>query len=162
VIQGYSGLCILLLFDFRLFVRVTGVFGSSRCFVHICHRPEIQHSLIQRMSSGRKLSTEEEERTEILLDHIAKNTRLGIDGKLRDDGTRPTVTVMTRYGYFSCFRWMRPSINQRYYQYCCVGELAAFLDACSNVFAVLTAILESSFTSSFLCSIIVFNASIFQ
>ncbi|MFY9869764.1 MAG: hypothetical protein WAK17_08610 [Candidatus Nitrosopolaris sp.] len=46
------------------------------------------------MSSGHKLSTEEEERTEILLDHIAKNTRLGIDGKLRDDGTRPTVTVM--------------------------------------------------------------------
>jgi hypothetical protein len=38
------------------------------------------------MSSGHKLSTEEEERTEILLDHIAKNTRLGIDGKLRDDG----------------------------------------------------------------------------
>jgi hypothetical protein len=102
------------------------------------HRPEIQHSLIQRMSSGHKLSTEEEERTEILLDHIAKNTRLGIDGKLRDDGIRPTVTVT-----FSCFRWMRPSINQRYYQYCCVGGLAAFLDACSNVFAVLTAILES-------------------
>jgi hypothetical protein len=46
------------------------------------------------MSSGHKLSTEEEERTEILLDHIAKNTRLGIDGKLRDDVTRPTVTVM--------------------------------------------------------------------
>jgi hypothetical protein len=46
------------------------------------------------MSSGHKLSTEEEERTEILLDHIANNTRLGIDGKLRDDVTRPTVTVM--------------------------------------------------------------------
>jgi hypothetical protein len=31
---------------------------------------------------------------EILLDHIAKNTRLGIDGKLRGYVTRPTVTVM--------------------------------------------------------------------
>jgi drug/metabolite transporter (DMT)-like permease len=30
----------------------------------------------------------------------------------------------------------------------------AFLDACSNVFAVLTAILESSFTSSFLCPLL--------
>src|SRR5215831_11310802 len=44
-----------------------------------------------------------------------------------------------------------PSVN-RYYQYGCVEGLAAFLDVCSNVFAVLTAILESSFTSSFLCS----------
>jgi hypothetical protein len=40
------------------------------------------------------MSTEEEERTEILFDHISKNTRLRIDGKLRDDVTRPTVTVM--------------------------------------------------------------------
>jgi hypothetical protein len=54
---------------------------------------------------------------------------------------------------------MRPSINRRYYQYCCVEGLAAFLDVCSNAFAVLTAILENSFISS--CSIIVFNASIF-
>src|SRR5215467_12332447 len=54
-----------------------------------------------------------------------------------------------------------PSVDRRYYQYCCVEGLTAFLDVCSNVFAVLTAILESSFTSSFLCSIIVFNAFIF-
>jgi hypothetical protein len=47
------------------------------------------------------------------------------------------------------------------YQYCCVWGLTAFLDVCSNVFAALTAILENSFTSSLLCSIIVFNASIF-
>ncbi|HXX98927.1 MAG TPA: hypothetical protein VEL11_17680 [Candidatus Bathyarchaeia archaeon] len=46
------------------------------------------------MSTGHKLSTEEEERTEILLDHIAKNTMLGIDDKLHDDVTKPTVTVM--------------------------------------------------------------------
>jgi hypothetical protein len=45
------------------------------------------------MSSGHKLSTEEEERTEIFLVHIAKNTMLGIDGRLHDV-TRPTVTVM--------------------------------------------------------------------
>ena len=51
---------------------------------------------------------------------------------------------------------LAPSVN-RYYQYGCVEGLAAFLDVCSNVFAVLTAILESSLTSSFLCSIIVFN-----
>ena len=44
------------------------------------------------MSSGHKLSTEEEL---ILLDQIAKNTRVGIDGKLRDDVTRPTVTGFT-------------------------------------------------------------------
>ena len=51
---------------------------------------------------------------------------------------------------------LAPSTN-RYYQYGCVEGLAAFLDVCSNVFAVLTAILESSLTSSFLCSIIVFK-----
>jgi hypothetical protein len=51
------------------------------------------------MSSGHKLSTEKEECTEILLDHIAKNTRLGIDGKLHDDVTRSTVTVM-KSGFF--------------------------------------------------------------
>src|SRR5215469_6749757 len=50
---------------------------------------------------------------------------------------------------------LAPSVN-RYYQYGCVE-----VQTCSNVFAVLIAILESSLTSSFLCSIIVFNASIF-
>ena len=51
---------------------------------------------------------------------------------------------------------LAPSVN-RYYHNGCVEGLAAFLDVCSNVFAVLTAILESSLTSSFLCSIIVFK-----
>jgi hypothetical protein len=43
------------------------------------------------MSSGHRLSAEEECR-EILLDQIVKNTRLGIDRKLRENGTRPIVT----------------------------------------------------------------------
>ncbi len=51
----------------------------------ISHRPEIQHSTTR--GRREKLSTEEEESREILLDHITKNTRLGIDDKLRDDVT---------------------------------------------------------------------------
>jgi len=53
------------------------------------------------MSTGHKLSTEEEERTEILLDHIAKNTILGIDDKLHDDVTGPTVTAMKSGFYYN-------------------------------------------------------------
>jgi len=47
------------------------------------------------------------------------------------------------------------------FQHTHADGLAAFLDVCSNVFAVLTAILENSFTSSFLYSMAVFNASVF-
>ena len=81
-------------------VHISTVFATAndlrQCSTQLGHRPEIQHSLIQRMSSGQKLSTEEEL---ILLDQIAKNTRLGIDGKLHDDVTRSTVTVM-KSGFF--------------------------------------------------------------
>ena len=64
--------------------HVSTVFATANDLRHnFAHRHEIQHSLIERMSSGYKLSTEEE-RTEIL-DHIAENTRPVIYGKLCED-----------------------------------------------------------------------------